>query len=367
MKRIFVGLVFICLYLLCSVAYSETQVNLVEYAVSRPQVGFGEKISLSIKLESDSEIESLSAWYYSGTTNTRTFAQFNYDEQSDNYIWSSIIPSGNNKYIGEWYFISFTASIKCDGYSMGVSVNQNGIYPSFWVVKQPAWKCFSYNPDVSSNTCTLSEYSGSDNKLIIPEQIYEYTVTKIAERVFSNCTNLISVSIPSSMTQIGNYAFWGCNNLKSISIPDNVTTIGMNAFGNCSNLSQILFWGKDLPQIGLDCFAGSFPTVFCYEYSEIDFWATEMGFEVVYIDDKDLNSPWLIIDAEKVILPDGCEQIGAQAFANNSNLFFVYIPDSITSIADDAFKGCNNIRFICESENIAVAYAVEHNIPYSIE
>ena len=40
-----------------------------------------------------------------------------------------------------------------------------------------------------------------------------------------------------------------------------------------------------------------------------------------------------------VIIPDGCVTIGSKAFADCPNLIYVYIPASVTSIADDAFAG----------------------------
>ena len=38
-----------------------------------------------------------------------------------------------------------------------------------------------------------------------------------------------------------------------------------------------------------------------------------------------------------VIIPDGCASIGSRAFANCENLRYVYIPESVTEIEDDAF------------------------------
>jgi len=56
---------------------------------------------------------------------------------------------------------------------------------------------------------------------------------------FSNCTGLISVNIPASVTNIGNSAFSNCTDLTSINISEGVTSIGSSAFFNCSSLSSI--------------------------------------------------------------------------------------------------------------------------------
>ena len=72
------------------------------------------------------------------------------------------------------------------------------------------------------------------NKYCIPE-----SVTTIGKYAFSDCTNLITITIPTSVTTIGEYAFYECSNLTTITIPTSVTTIGKYAFSNCSNLTSI--------------------------------------------------------------------------------------------------------------------------------
>ena len=55
------------------------------------------------------------------------------------------------------------------------------------------------------------EYSGN---VIIPESVtYEgttYPVTRINTQTFRNCTGLLSITIPNSVTNIENSAFYGC-------------------------------------------------------------------------------------------------------------------------------------------------------------
>lgn len=72
------------------------------------------------------------------------------------------------------------------------------------------------------------------------------------------------------------------------------------------------------------------------------------------------------IAAEAVRLPDGCESIGEQAFANSPKLQQVYMPDSVSDIAETAFDGCGQVRFICESENKAAEYAETNGIEWEI-
>ena len=65
---------------------------------------------------------------------------------------------------------------------------------------------------------------------------------------------------------------------------------------------------------------------------------------------------------ESVIVPDGAERIGARAFADNEHLQTIEIPDSVTKIADDAFAGSNLASIVCSPDGTAAQYAIDHDI-----
>lgn len=76
------------------------------------------------------------------------------------------------------------------------------------------------------------------------------TVVKFAEReidtpltignsAFSDCINLLSITLPSSTTSIGDETFRGCTALTNFIVPENVTTLGSNAFASCSGLTTL--------------------------------------------------------------------------------------------------------------------------------
>ncbi|MBR2866650.1 MAG: leucine-rich repeat protein, partial [Alistipes sp.] len=79
-----------------------------------------------------------------------------------------------------------------------------------------------------------NEYNNGIGKVV-----YYGDGTIIPARAFSDCVNLESVTIPSSVKIIGNNAFYGCSNLINITIPDSVTSIGDFAFDSCSNLKSV--------------------------------------------------------------------------------------------------------------------------------
>ena len=56
---------------------------------------------------------------------------------------------------------------------------------------------------------------------------------------------------------------------------------------------------------------------------------------------------------EVVVIPWGCESIGANAFAGSPNLKEIWIPGTVTQIDDTAFANCNALMFVvCGSETI---------------
>lgn len=73
------------------------------------------------------------------------------------------------------------------------------------------------------------------------------------------------------------------------------------------------------------------------------------------------------LPVEEVVIGSKCKTIGKLAFSGCASLKLVHMPDSVTSIADDAFEGCGDVTFYCQSNNAAAAYAKAHNIPYVIK
>ena len=69
---------------------------------------------------------------------------------------------------------------------------------------------------------------------------------------------------------------------------------------------------------------------------------------------------------ETVTIPEGCTAIGSKAFANNQNLYCVYLPKTKVTIAGDAFAGCTNqkLTFVCygETDNVEWCYENGYNV-----
>ena len=71
-----------------------------------------------------------------------------------------------------------------------------------------------------------------------------YLVNTIESSAFKECGDLVSITIPNTITEIGNYAFEGCYNLRTIVIPNSVKSIGIKNLG--IELKTNIEFGKDI-------------------------------------------------------------------------------------------------------------------------
>ena len=115
------------------------------------------------------------------------------------------------------------------------------------------------------NYAVLTGNNYTQREIVIPASITwagkKYPVTELGAKSFSNCSNLTSVTIPSSVTSLGASCFEFCSSLTSITIPSSVTSLGEDCFYFCNNLYSV---NIQSPKITLDseCFASTIITDF---------------------------------------------------------------------------------------------------------
>ena len=68
-------------------------------------------------------------------------------------------------------------------------------------------------------------------------------ISNISSMAFKGCTGLTEIKVPESVGQIGPNAFNGCTNLKRVLLEKNIKTININAFKDCTNLSDVKYNG----------------------------------------------------------------------------------------------------------------------------
>lgn len=97
----------------------------------------------------------------------------------------------------------------------------------------------------------------------IPSTLKGCPVTSIKHGAFTCCSNLTSVTIPSSVKCIEGCTFSMCNALTSVIIPSSVTNIGASAFSLCKGLTSITI-SSSVTNIGNDAFS------FCDELTAVN-------------------------------------------------------------------------------------------------
>lgn len=193
------------------------------------------------------------------------------------------------------------------------SIDQSSFYMCYNLTKVEINSNALISKDYSLGESLPNLFGGAVKEFILGDQ-----VTSIGNYVFAGSTNLNSIIISNNVTSIGESAFSGCYNLLSINIPENVANIGENAFYGCTGLTTI---------------------------------QVESG-NTVYDSREDCNAiietanNTLIIGCQNTSIPNSVTTIGDNAFYNCSGLTAISIPNGVTSIGDNAFYGCTGLTAI---------------------
>ena len=182
--------------------------------------------------------------------------------------------------------------------------------------------------------------------VVIPD-----SVTSIGGWAFYNCSSLESVVIPDSVTSIGDYAFQYCSSLTSVVIGDSVTSIGSSAFKDCSNLTSVVI-GDSVTSIGDSAFSNCSSLESVY-ITDLTAWMN-IKFSSSYANPLS-NGAKLYLNGSLVtdlVIPDSVTSIGDYAFEGCDSLTSVMIPDSVTSIGDYAFEGCDSLTSVMIPDSV---------------
>ncbi len=136
--------------------------------------------------------------------------------------------------------------------------------------------------------------------LTVPTTYNGLPVVEIADKVFYNHGELVSVILPDHLEKIGSQAFSACSNLQKVVIPDSVESIGESAFANCGTLETV-----NLPLGLTEVKASTFYACYFLESIEIPFQVKKIG----------VNAFYNCLSLNKVKISKNTTQIGQNAFA----------------------------------------------------
>jgi hypothetical protein len=191
------------------------------------------------------------------------------------------------------------------------------------------------------------------------------TVTSIAPSAFADCLTLNKVTIPNGVTNLGDSAFSPCN-LTNMTLPNSVLTIGNFCFDGCRLMSQFTF-GSGVLSIGNSAFAecglanitipnsvtniGEAAFAYCEILTNIIVAPGNPAFSSASGVLFDENQTSIIqypgrISVSSFAIPDSVTSIADYAFAGCDELTNIVISGSVTNIGDYAFDNCYNVSSV---------------------
>lgn len=175
------------------------------------------------------------------------------------------------------------------------------------------------------------DYLGNEDSITIPVSINGKKV--INSSGLRNCT-ASTVKIPGTIKNLSNNLGFGNKNIKTLIIGEGVETIGRGCFWGASNLREIRV-SRSVRKID----DTSFNHTSWYDLQE-DFII--------------LGNIFLKMKKEHEILsiPSGIRIVGSCVAGYQTNLKKVILPDTVTTLSDDAFTGAENIEEFIFSDSL---------------
>ena len=206
---------------------------------------------------------------------------------------------------------------------------------------------FSY-AYLEDGTICITAYQGSSATITVPAYIDGVKVTQIGELAFAEyeVPHITSITLPDTVRVIDKAAFSGCAKLSKINMPAELTKLGDLSFMDCAKLSRLKL-PASLKTMGINPFAG------CASL-RLKLASGQASFELV-------NGALYTAEGTLIFAPgnqssmnvkEGAVAIGAYAFAGNSKLKKVKLPDTVREIGDNAFVSCSALQGISLPESL---------------
>ncbi len=175
----------------------------------------------------------------------------------------------------------------------------------------------------------VSGLTENNTDVVIPSVVDGVTVREIGMGVFKDNRNIVSLTIPDSVTTLQNRICSGCTALREVWLPSGLTVIPDETFDGCSSLSTVHF-PNTLREIRSDAFCGTGLTEFIAPDSLTAIWgcAFKDCVELTYVDLKNVSS------------------VSGGAFQSCTALRSVRLSDELTELPDHLFDGCASLAEI---------------------
>ena len=190
-----------------------------------------------------------------------------------------------------------------------------------------------------ATTGTIKKYNGNDAVVNIPSEINGIPVETIGNAAFQDNTTITSVTIPDNVTEIGSNAFADCTNLTSVNYKGDWSNLtiqsGNPAVEDAAN--EQLFDFKFTPDN-----TAVIVTRYNGTAADVTIPSRYKGKPVTMIDHAAFHDSAVT----SVTIPDSVTSIPDDAFAFCSQLTNISIPNSVTFIGFAAFNSCTSLKSI---------------------
>lgn len=186
------------------------------------------------------------------------------------------------------------------------------------------------------------------------------------DKLVVGCKNTI---IPNSIKVIGGFAFCRCSSLTSIHIPDSVTLIEDGAFDKCKNLTEVYISN---PSLLKDTLLNEKTQIIVEKDGKRSVWTIEdLRSPAGAVEELYEGKPIFFASSSKeladavsnreekveppyvVKIPPGSNQVRSRAFAGNSTLGVVILPDSVKLMGNEAFACCAKLTKVIIPESVS--------------
>ncbi len=275
-------------------------------------------------------------WYWGSENNQyfalvgRRYLNVNIEVHPQTEIIAAGVGAGVSVYYGETFVIPDSVRIVCgklfnSGGVDNIEIGKNAYFydenPFSGMVRI---KKFSVDPE--------NPYYTTDDKGVLYSKDFKTLICYPGHSDYTSYT----INEQCEEIAMGAFAATDFNHLmlQKITIPENVVKIGDDAF------EGVFFKNKGLTDV---YYQGNLSG-----WAEIDF-GTNYSNPMAYADNLYINGKLL---QGEIIIPEGTEKIGDNAFYNCSGLTSIAIPDSVTSIGEDAFRYCSGLTSITIPDSV---------------
>lgn len=197
---------------------------------------------------------------------------------------------------------------------------------------------YNYNHDLKSAAVARGYYVGD---IVLPERVpFEdrtYGLDKIDFIAFFGCTELKSITIPTTIKEIHPHAFEGCTGLTQVEIPKSIKVMDEGIFSRCSNLRRVII-NEGVQKIR------SFAFNSCESLDSV-----YLPTSVKEIERCTFSN---CISLRTIEMNDSIKSIGAWTFDDCRALLSIRLPKALRTIEEGLFYGCSGLEQISIPENV---------------